>query len=212
MRNTLKKLAVTTGVASAALALSATQAMAFPATTWTVSPNPASFTASSTSVVLSVNSIPMTCTTATASGVASSATGNPANIASINAAAFGNPPTAPCTSGLGPVTPVTTMPWSIWAEDYNTATGTTVGYISNIKAKLKVLTCEFTVEGSVYASYVNSTKKLKATSTKIISTQPARQLKVTTATAPCAGLVAVGMIPTFNATYSVNGITSIIGT
>ncbi|MER5893990.1 hypothetical protein [Streptomyces sp. NPDC001876] len=211
MRNTLKKLAVTTGVASAALALGATQAMAFPATTWTVTSNPAAFTASSTSVILSVNSIPMTCTTAAASGSAFSATGNPANIASITAATFGTT-ASPCTSSVGPVTPVTTMPWGIWAEDYDTAAGKTVGHIKNIKAKLKVLTCEFTVEGSVYASYVNSTKKLTATSTKILSSQATQGLKVTTVTAGCTGLIAVGMVPTFNAVYSVNGITSIVGT
>ncbi|MEK8145761.1 hypothetical protein NKH18_44405 [Streptomyces sp. M10(2022)] len=38
MRNILKKIAVTTGVASAALVLGTTQAIAFPATTWTVTP------------------------------------------------------------------------------------------------------------------------------------------------------------------------------
>ncbi|MFE6037457.1 hypothetical protein [Streptomyces sp. NPDC056452] len=203
MRNTLKKIAVTTGVASAALVLATTQAMAFPATTWTVSPNPAPFTAVSTNTVLAVNGIPMTCPTAAASGSAASATGNPAKVADITAASFGTT-AAPCTSILGPVTPVTTMPWQIWAEDYNA--GVTSGYIKNIQAKLTVLTCTFTVTGEVAGTFTNSSKVLS------VSSNATRQLTVSGATSGCAGLVANGDHPTFTGDYAVTGITSIVGT
>ncbi|MFG2404541.1 hypothetical protein ACGFR8_09465 [Streptomyces brevispora] len=203
MRNALKKIAVATGVASVAVVLGATQAMAIPATTWTVTPNPAPFTAVSTNTVLSVSGIPLTCPTASASGSAFSATGNPATIGNITSATFGTT-ASPCTSALGPVTPIatTTPAWQLVAEDY--ASGVTKGYIKNIQAKLTVLTCTFNVTGEVNATYTNSTKKLAVSNST-------RQLTVSGATAACAGIVANGAHPTFTGTYSVTGITSIVG-
>ncbi|HEY9330784.1 MAG TPA: hypothetical protein VIS09_21505 [Streptomyces sp.] len=202
MRNTLKKIAVATGVASAAVVLSATQAMAFPATTWTVTGG--AFTAVSTNTVLSVNGLPLTCPTAGAAGSATSATGNPATVGSITSATFGTT-ASPCTSALGPVTPIaTTSPaWQLVAEDYTS--GVTSGYIKNIQAKLTVLTCTFNVTGEVNAKFTNSTRKLGVSNST-------RQLTVSTATAGCAGIVAVGDHPTFTGDYAVTGITSIIGT
>ncbi|MFD0022602.1 hypothetical protein [Streptomyces sp. NPDC058382] len=204
MRNTLKKIAVATGVAAVAVVLGSTQAMAIPATTWTVAPNPAPFTAVSTNTVLSVSGIPLTCPTAGASGSAFSATGNPATVGNITAANFGTS-ASPCTSALGPVTPVaTTSPaWQLVAQDYTS--GVTTGYIKNIQAKLTVLTCTFNVTGEVDAKYTNSTKKLA------VSNSSAHQLTVSGATAACAGIVANGAHPTFTGDYTVTGITSIIG-
>ncbi|MFD7426053.1 hypothetical protein ACIQM0_17615 [Streptomyces sp. NPDC091387] len=205
MRNTLKKIAVTTGVASAAVVLGAVPSMALAATTWTVSPNPAPFTAVSTNTVLSVSGIPLTCPTASAAGSAFSATGNPATVGNITSASFGTT-SSPCTSALGPVTPVatTTPAWQLVAQDYTS--GVTTGYIKNIQAKLTVLTCTFNVTGEVNAKYTNSTKKLS------VSNSSAHQLTVSGATAACAGIVANGAHPTFTGDYSVTGITSIIGT
>ncbi|MGW1226229.1 hypothetical protein [Streptomyces sp. NPDC001478] len=203
MRNTLKKMAVVSGVASAALALGVSQAMAFPATTWTVTGT--SYTAASTNTILTVNGIPLTCPTAAASGSAASTTGNPATVARISAASFGTT-AKPCTSPLGPVTPVanTSPAWEIVAQDYNATTGVTTGYIKGIKASLTVLTCSFTVGGEVDGKFTNGTHVLSVGGST-------HQLNVLTASAGCTGIVAVGDHPTFTGDYAVSGITSIVG-
>uniref|UniRef100_A0AAU3GQ88 Secreted protein n=1 Tax=Streptomyces sp. NBC_01401 TaxID=2903854 RepID=A0AAU3GQ88_9ACTN len=206
MRNTLRKIAIATGVASAALVLGTTQAMAAPATTWTVSPDPAPFTAVSTNTVLEAGGIPMTCPEAGAGGTGFSATGNPGHVADIESAYFGTS-AAPCTSILGPVAPVTSTspPWRIQAVDYDDATGVTTGYIDNISAEVTVLSCTFTVSGEVNATYANDTDVLS------VEAGGDHVLNVSDATAGCAGLIEDGMNPSFTGDYAVDGVDSIVG-
>lgn len=78
------------------------------------------------------------------------------------------------------------------------ASGTTDGYLSGVQVALKILTCTFTVTGSVPAAYADSTGKLKAPSA--VAPYP---LTVATASAGCAGIAAVGQKPLCNATYNV---------
>ncbi|UYM25431.1 hypothetical protein NQP46_26980 [Streptomyces albus] len=90
MQKSLRKIALVAGAATAAIGLAAGTASAVPSTVWTVTPSPANFTATNSgNIVLSVNGIPMTCTTSGASGTMQSATGNPATVANINAINFG---------------------------------------------------------------------------------------------------------------------------
>ncbi|WP_406144115.1 hypothetical protein [Streptomyces sp. NBC_01012] len=206
MRNTLRKIAIATGVASAALVLGTTQAMAVPATTWTVSPDPAPFTAVSTNTVLEAGGIPMTCPEAGAGGTAFSATGNPGHVADIESAYFGTS-AAPCTSILGPVAPVTSTspPWRIQAVDYDDASGVTTGYIDNISAEVTVLSCTFSVSGEVNATYTNDTDVLS------VEAGGDHVLTVSDATAGCAGLIQDGMNPSFTGDYAVDGVDGIVG-
>ncbi|MER6912106.1 hypothetical protein ABT354_10575 [Streptomyces sp. NPDC000594] len=200
MRNPIAKAALALTGATAALALSAAPALAAP-TTWTVGPtSPVGFAATSTNTVLSLNGIPVTCPTATAGGSLFNATGNPAHVGNITAAAFGST-ARPCTSPLGPVRPITRVvpPWRLMATNYTPATTTTTGFITGINAQLTVLTCTFDVVGQVHVTYRNSTGILS------VSNNATRQLTVANASAGCAGITANGDHPTFTGSYRVIG-------
>ncbi|MFE0085676.1 hypothetical protein [[Kitasatospora] papulosa] len=194
MRNTLRKIALTAGAAAAAVTLGATTATAgVAAPTWTVGPNsPETFSASSGTVTLSLNGIPMTCTSSAASGNLASASGTTnVQVGTIAPLTWSN-----CTSPFGPVTPTadTSTPWKLNANTYSA--GVTNGYISGVKATLKVLTCTFTVTGNVVAKYTNSTGVLA------VSNNATYKLTVATVTAGCAGIAAVGNNPTYTANYN----------
>lgn len=195
MKKTIRNLAVVTGAAAAAFALTVGPASAVPSTTWTVNPSPASFTATNSgNIVLSVNGIAMTCTTSGASGSMASATGNPATVGSISAINFGASG-SPCTSVLGNVTTVPTTPWTVVAQDYTASTGVTKGYIGNVDAKVTVGACVFRVTGKASGTYTNSTGKLAVASTS-------GELTVVSST-NCGSAVPVGAKPIFTGAYLV---------
>ncbi|MFB7512469.1 hypothetical protein [Streptomyces sp. NPDC056144] len=195
MKKQIRNFAVVAGAATAAFALAAGPASAVPSTVWTVTPSPASFTATNSgNVVLSVNGIAMTCTNSKASGSMASATGNPATVASISAIAFGATG-APCTSVLGNVTTVATTPWTIVAQDYTAATGVTKGYVGNVDAKVTVGACVFRVTGKASGTYTNSTGKLAVNSVS-------GELTVVSST-NCGSAVPVGARPLFKGDYLV---------
>ncbi|GGR22323.1 hypothetical protein GCM10010497_25480 [Streptomyces cinereoruber] len=124
----------------------------------------------------------------------SSATGNPATVASISAISFGATG-APCTSVLGNVTTVATTPWTIVAQDYNSSTGITSGYVGNVDAKVTVGACVFRVTGKASGTYQNSTGKLAVNSV-------AGELTVVSSTS-CGAAVPVGAKPLFKGAYLV---------
>ncbi|MBM7442551.1 hypothetical protein [Streptomyces sp. HB132] len=198
MRNSFKKIAVAAGAAAAAVTLGATTATAgVAAPTWTVGPSsPLTASAASTgTVTLSLNGIPLTCTTSAATAALKTASGT----TGVTVGTIAPLTWSGCTSPFGPVTPTanTTTPWGIVANTY--ASGVTTGYISKVNATLKVLTCTFTVTGDVPATYNNSTGQLKAASTAAST----YKLTVATASAGCAGIAAVGQNPLYTATYNV---------
>ncbi|MFD3652994.1 hypothetical protein ACTU45_14470 [Streptomyces sp. 24-1644] len=193
MRNTLKKFAMATGAATAAVALAAPAAIAgVAAPQWTVGPtSPASFSATAGTVTLNLNGIPMTCTSSAAGGNMASAAGT----TNVQVGTIAPLTWSGCTSPFGPVSPTanTTIPWKLMANTYSA--GVTNGYISGVKANLTVLTCTFTVEGRVAATYTNSTGRLA------VSNNSTYKLTVTAASAGCAGIAAVGNNPTYTASY-----------
>ncbi|WP_432060782.1 hypothetical protein [Streptomyces sp. S1] len=193
MKKSIRNLAVATGGASAALALTVSPASAVPSTVWTVTPSPASITAvNSGNIVLSVNGIAMTCTKSNGAGTGQSTTGNPATVGNITSIAFGATG-APCTSLLGNVTTVATTPWTIVAQDYTAGTGVTKGHVGNVDAKVTVGACVFRVTGKASGTYTNSTGALAVNSL-------AGELTVVSAT-NCGSAVPVGAKPTFKGTY-----------
>ncbi|WP_436739376.1 hypothetical protein [Streptomyces sp. BBFR102] len=195
MRKSLRKIALVAGAATAAIGLTAGTASAVPSTVWTVSPSPADFTAANSgNIVLSVNGIAMTCTTSGASGTMQSATGNPATVANINAINFGAGG-SPCTSVLGNVTTVATVPWTVVAADYDAATQVTTGHVGNIDADVTVGACKFRVTGKASSTYTNSTGALAVSSAS-------GDLTVVSST-NCGAAVPVGASPTFKGTYLV---------
>ncbi|MCM2410446.1 hypothetical protein [Streptomyces sp. RKAG290] len=202
MRNSLKKLTMAVGAATAAIALGATTASAgVSAPTWTVGPtSPEAFSASAGTVTLALNGIPLTCTSSAAQGNLATAAGTTnVTVGTITPLTWSG-----CTSPFGPVTPTanTSPAWKLNANSYSA--GVTSGYISGIKATLSVLTCSFTVTGNAAATYTNSTGKLA------VSNNATYKLTVTTVTAGCAGIAAVGNNPTYTASY--NAVTPVGGT
>ncbi|MET7509413.1 hypothetical protein [Streptomyces albidoflavus] len=195
MQKSLRKIALVAGAATAAIGLTAGTASAVPSTVWTVTPSPANFTATNSgNIVLSVNGVPMTCTTSGASGTMQSATGNPATVANINAINFGASG-SPCTSVLGNVVTVAVVPWTVVAVDYNAATGVTTGHVGNVDANVTVGACKFRVTGKASGTYTNSTGALAVNSVS-------GDLTVVSAT-NCGAAVPVGAKPTFKGTYLV---------
>ncbi|GAA0702772.1 hypothetical protein [Streptomyces thermocarboxydus] len=204
MQKTFRKTAVVAGAAAAALGLTLSPASAAPSTTWTVTPS-GSYTATNAGNIVLTATIPMTCTTSGASGTMASATGNPAQVAAINAINFGTAST-PCTSVLGTVTTVAVTPWTVVAQDYTA--GVTKGYIGNVTANVTAGVCKFTVTGKASATYTNSTGVLAVNSV-------AGELSVTNPV-NCGTVITTATKPLFKGNYAIkasNGaIPAIIGT
>ncbi|MFE4692388.1 hypothetical protein ACFRH6_20335 [Streptomyces sp. NPDC056749] len=194
MRNTLRKIALAAGAAAAAVTLGATTATAgVAAPTWTVGPSsPETFSATAGTVTLTLNGIPMTCTSSAAQGNLASASGT----TNVTVGTIAPLTWSGCTSPFGAVTPTadTTTAWKLNANTYSA--GVTNGYISGIKATLKVLTCTFTVTGDAAVTYTNSTGKLA------VSNNATYKLTVATVTSGCTGIAAVGNNPTYSASYT----------
>ncbi|MGA4982218.1 hypothetical protein [Streptomyces sp. GESEQ-13] len=204
MQKTFRKTAVVAGAAAAAFGLTLSPASAAPSTTWTVTPS-GSYTATNAGNIVLTATIPMTCTTSGASGTMASATGNPAQVAAINAINFGTAST-PCTSVLGTVTTVAVTPWTVVAQDYTA--GVTKGYIGNVTANVTAGVCKFTVTGKASATYTNSTGVLAVNSV-------AGELSVTNPV-NCGTVITTATKPLFKGNYAIkasNGaIPTIIGT
>ncbi|MCP3765610.1 MULTISPECIES: hypothetical protein [unclassified Streptomyces] len=209
MKKNMRRFAVVAGAATAAFGLTAAPASAVPSTTWTVTPS-GSYTATNSGNIVLTATIPMTCTTSSASGSMASATGNPATVASISAINFGTA-ASPCTSVLGNVTTVATVPWTVVAQDYTAATGVTKGYVGNVKAVVTAGACKFTVTGKASATYTNSTGILAVNSVS-------GDLAVSSSPAPvnCGSVVTTTTKPIFKGNYAIkasNGtIPKIVGT
>ncbi|GAA2273926.1 hypothetical protein GCM10010145_52710 [Streptomyces ruber] len=197
MQRTTRRIGVVAGAAAAAFGLTVGPASAVPSTVWTVTPSPASFTATNASNIVLTATIPMTCTTSGASGTMQSATGNPATVAHINTMTFGTS-ASPCTSVLGNVTTVSVTPWTVVAQDYTASTGVTRGYVGNVKADVTAGACRFTVTGKASATYTNATGVLAVNSV-------AGDLAVSSSPAPvnCGTVVTTATRPTFRGNYAV---------
>jgi hypothetical protein len=196
----LRKSALVLAAAGAALGLAAAPSSAA-STNWVVGPNsPEDVTATTTSVVLGVNGIDMTCTYADAGAHLQSATGNPAQVGTIAPVNFGRSG-EPCTSILGNVSTSTTTPWRLWVEgDYDSANGVSQGYIDQIQANVSVAGCAFDVTGTAHGNFKNGGP---GTPGKLTVATTATELTVANASVGCAGLVSNGDHPSFNAVYDV---------
>ena len=171
-------------------------------TTWTIGPStPQSVTATNSgNIVLTINSIPLTCTASSASATMASTTGNPGNIAKISAISFTS-----CSSVLGTVSvsPVvsSSAPWKIWGTTY--ASGVTGGYVNSVNAQITFASCTFTVTGGVNGTYTNSTGKLA------LSSSSGQTLTASSPSSGCSGIVSAGAVATFNGAYLVKNGTTI---
>ncbi|OIV36035.1 hypothetical protein BIV57_18455 [Mangrovactinospora gilvigrisea] len=198
MRKIGIKLALVAVAGLSGAAIVTAPAMATAATTWTVGPNPSeTYSASSPTTTLTDNGFTITCAS-TASGTLASATGNPAQVGTIDNVTFTG-----CTSILGSAS-VSNLPpsstdaqWTINGSDYNASTGVTTGNIGNIKnVAVTAASCQFTVGGKASGTYTNSSGVLAVNSVS-------GDLTISGVTAGCAGLVSNGDSPTFVGNYTV---------
>ncbi|WP_399884631.1 hypothetical protein ACGH7X_12380 [Streptomyces sp. BBFR51] len=194
MKKNTRRTAVMACAAAAALGLTVGTASAAPSTVWTVSPSPAAFDATNVGNIVLTATIPMTCTVSDAAGTMASTTGNPGDVADIDAMNFGTS-ASPCTSVLGNVNTTSVVPWDVVAEDYDAATGVTTGYVGSVTANVTAGACSFTVTGQASATYTNSTGILAVNSV-------AGELAVSNPV-NCGAIVTESTRPTFKGNYAV---------
>jgi hypothetical protein len=189
------------GVATAAV-IGMSAAPAFAATTWSVSPGGAITGKSGTTTLKDTTTgNSLTCKSSSTSATLKKGSGlSGTAIGSITKVTFST-----CTGPLDLTFTVTTkdLPWKLNAVSYDSSTGVTTGTITGIDATLSGPSCSADVDGtgagkhngSVKATYTNSTGKLKVLTT-------GGNLHVYDVSG-CAGLINSGNATTFSATYTV---------
>lgn len=198
MRAFIRRMFLLGGAAAVALNIAVTPAMAAPAV-WTVGPTtPAVFGANSTDMVFWLGQVPQTCPSLPVKGSLFSATGAPGHVGNITSMVFGSPGN-PCTTALGPVTPVAdaSAPWKIMATKYNAETGVTSGYVTGIKIKFRVLTCSANVTGELTMTYTSSRGVMA------LSGDPDHQLVLSDSTPGCRDVWFDGQVWTLTANLAV---------
>lgn len=198
MRTFIRRMFLLGGAAVVALNIAVTPAMAVP-TVWTVGPTtPAGFGASSTDTVFQLGYIPTTCPVLPVKGSLFSATGSPGHVGKVTSMVFGSP-SSPCTTALGPFTPLADVstPWKVMATEYDAATGVTSGYITGVRIRFTVLTCSARITGELAMTYTSSTGVMALTGA------PDHQLLLADTTPACKGLWADGEVATLTANLAV---------
>lgn len=193
-----------TGVAAAlAIGFGASSALATTATLTVKVTNGGTYTAKSTSTVLTDNGVSVTCTGSTASGSIPTKTytnaTTPVKVGTSAKLAFTG-----CTGPLGAVTvTVNALPYSVKVDSKTTSTGKTDGMVTGVKTAVSMTGCSFNVTGSAPGFYTNSTHKLTLTPT--LPTKPLNSARLTIGNVSgCAGLVNNGDHPTYKSTYTVS--------
>ncbi|WP_393062700.1 hypothetical protein [Streptomyces sp. LN549] len=203
MRSTLRRALFATTVAAAAFGFTATSASATALATWTVTNPSGTFSASLkagtvATLIDTVTSQQVDCSTATASGTATSGTySSGAGLAKITAATFGSAG-APCPGPLGSTFTAVLASGSVISVNANSYSGgVSTGTLSGIKVNLTgstiLGTCNAVITGT--ASNVTYTN-----STGVLDINNGAGLTVASAT-NCSGLLNAGDAATFDATY-----------
>lgn len=203
MRSTLKRALFATTVAAAAFGFATTSASATALATWTVTNPTGTFSASLKSgtvatLIDTATSQQVDCSTASASGTATSGTyATGTGLAKITAATFGSS-ASPCPGPLGSSFTAVLAPGSTISVNGSTySSGVTKGTLSGVRVNLTgdtiLGTCKAVITGSASnVTYTNSTGELDINN--------GAGLKVESAT-NCSGLLNAGDAATFDATY-----------
>jgi hypothetical protein len=186
-----------TGAALFTTMVATGQASALP-DTWTVTPGGAIHgTAGETLLEVQESGIQLSCTSSTVDATAQSGSGLSNPLVSI--------PESPgivfneCSGPFGLTFEVTQVgDWALNAASYDSATGTTTGTIDGIEADIVGPGCEATVNGSVNATYTNSSAALEVL--------PDFTLEVTFVDPSnnCLGLINEGEHANFAGTYTIS--------
>jgi hypothetical protein len=186
-------VAVAAAVAATALGSGVASAAVITPGTWTVAPSGAIAAPAGTTTLVGPNAT-LTCQSSSVNGTAvGTATGSPATLASLPAGASTGVKFNNCTGPFGFTFTVTQVgTWLLRGTTFDNVAGVTSGSITSVNARLSGPSCTATVTGSVGATYTNSSKQLKTTTSNL----------TVTAVSGCLGLLSVGQHPTFNGTYT----------
>jgi hypothetical protein len=203
MRRSIGRILVPAAAAAMAVAFGASSAMATTATLNVKVTGGGSYTASSSSTVLTDNGVSVTCTGSKAGGSIPTKTytakTSPVKVGTSSSLSFTG-----CTGPLGAVTvTVNALPYSVKVDSKTTSAGQTDGMITGVNTSVSMTGCSFNVTGSAPGFYTNSSHVLALTPT--LPTKPINSAKLTVANVSgCAGLVNNGDHPTYKANYTVS--------
>jgi hypothetical protein len=198
MQRRLARTFIVAGTVSAALSLAIPAAMA--AGTWTVKggTNFSSTASSGTKFTLTdkTASVSFTCTVGTGSGTVTDEThGTKTAIGSIKASTFGSS-TKKCSgplssTGTDTQKSGTTSTLNVASYSNGVTTGTVTGVDHILTAHSPFGTCTAEVKGTAGVTYTNSSHLLKFTTT-------GDNLKITSTSGSCAGIIKTNDVVTFN--------------
>jgi hypothetical protein len=203
MRKGLGRILFTGTAAALAIGFGASSALATTATLTVKVTNGGTYTATSSSTVLTDNGVSVTCTGSTASGSIPTKTytaaTSPVKVGSAAALGFTG-----CTGPLGAVTvTVNALPYKVKVDSKTNASGQTDGMVTGVNTSVSMTGCTFTVTGGAPGFYTNSNHKLSLTPTLPIKPLNSAKLTVSNVNG-CAGLVNNGDHPTYKSTYTVS--------
>jgi hypothetical protein len=204
MRRSIGRILVPAAAAAIAVAFGASSAMATTATTLTVKvSNGGTYTATSSSTVLTDHGVSVTCTGSTAGGKIPNKTytskPSPVKVGTSASLSFTG-----CTGPLGAVTvTVNALPYNVNVDSTTNSAGQTDGLVTGVQTAVSMTGCTFNVTGSAPGFYTNSSHVLSLTP-KLPNT-PLNTAQLTVANVNgCAGLVANGDHPSYTSNYKVS--------
>jgi hypothetical protein len=203
MRKGLGRILFTGTAAALAIGFGATSALATTATLTVKVTGGGSYTASSSSTVLTDNGVSVTCTGSKAGGKIATKTytskTSPVQVGTATSLSFTG-----CTGPLGAVTvTVNSLPYKVKVDSATNSSGQTDGMVTGVNTAVSMTGCSFNVTGAAPGYYTNSGHTLTLTPTLPIKALNKAQLTVS-GVSGCAGLVNDGDHPTYKSTYKVS--------
>ena len=203
MRKGIGRILFTSTAAALAIGFGASSALATTATLTVKVTHGGTYTASSSSTVLTDNGVSVTCTGSSAGGKIATKTytskTSPVKVGTSSTLSFTG-----CTGPLGAVTvTVNSLPYSVKVDSATNSSGQTDGMVTGVNTSVSMTGCSFVVTGGAPGYYTNSTHVLSLTPTLPQKALNKAQLTVS-GVSGCAGLVNNGDHPTYKSNYTVS--------
>jgi hypothetical protein len=203
MRKGIGRILFTSTAAALAIGFGASSALATTATLTVKVTGGGTYTASSSSTVLTDNGVSVSCTGSSAGGKIATKTytskTSPVKVGTSSTLSFTG-----CTGPLGAVTvTVNSLPYSVKVDSATNSSGQTDGMVTGVNTSVSMTGCSFVVTGGAPGYYTNSTHVLSLTPTLPQKALNKAQLTVS-GVSGCAGLVSNGDHPTYKSNYTVS--------
>jgi len=165
MRKGICRILFTSTAAALAIGFGASSALATTATLTVKVTGGGTYTASSSSTVLTDNGVSVTCTGSSAGGKIATKTytskTSPVKVGTSSTLSFTG-----CTGPLGAVTvTVNSLPYSVKVDSATNSSGQTDGMVTGVNTSVSMTGCSFVVTGGAPGYYTNSTHVLSLTPT-----------------------------------------------